>query len=531
MMVKKIIRNGGKAAEEDAIFQVRAWRILAVDDEPDVLTLTLISLSDFHFDGRPLEVVQAGSAEQARQILAEGGEFAVALIDVVMETPDAGLQLVKYIRDTLHNPAMRLIIRTGQPGLAPERKVIDDYDIDDYKEKTELTSWRLYTTVRTSLKSYRDLMSIEYNRLGLARILDAAPELYCYRSLEQFFHGVLHQMSALLPSNHNSFLVGARKDISAMFASSSAEGTQWVLEAMQIRCGLGRYAEDSPARESVLRRCIETLRTQSDARSLVVDNRGNVVAPLSATGHLFGMAYLELNRPLSEADQQFLQIFALQCGSALENLQLFAQVEEARDSLKAVHHHAVYMLAVASEYKDQETGNHIQRIAHYVQAIAESLGWSTRECEAIAEASVLHDLGKISIPDAILQKPGRLTEEEFAVVRTHCALGARILGEAPGFQLASEIALHHHEQWDGSGYPSGLKGEAIPLPARIVAVADVFDALVSERPYKKAWSVETALAEIEKQAWRQFDPMVVRAFLEVHQSGRLQTIRTEMEDY
>ncbi|MBF0461156.1 MAG: DUF3369 domain-containing protein [Magnetococcales bacterium] len=524
-MIKRIVRDGSKSAPRSTQAGINPWRVLVVDDEPDVLTLTRISLSDFHFDGRPLEIVQAQSGEQARQILATEGDFATALIDVVMETPDAGLQLVKYIRETLRNLVIRLIIRTGQPGSAPERTVIDDYDIDDYKEKTELTAWKLYTTIRTSLKSYRDLMSIEYNRLGLTRILDAAPELYRYRSLEQFFYGVLQQMSALLPSNHNSLLMGAREDVSAIFASPSAESTQWVLDAMQIRCGLGRYADDSSARAIALQQCMETLHRQADTRALVVDDQGNVVAPFMANGHLFGIAYLEMNRPLSADDRQFLQIFALQCGAALENFQLFTQVEESKALLEAAHHHAVYMLAIASEYKDQETGNHIQRIAHYTRAIAEQLGWPARECEAIAEASVLHDLGKISIPDAILQKPERLTAEEFAVVQTHCALGARILGEEVGFQLARQIALYHHEQWNGSGYPFGLQGEAIPLSARMVAVADVFDALVSDRPYKTAWSVERALAELAKQAGVQFDPMVVQAFLAVQASGRLQTIR------
>ncbi|MEO5355530.1 MAG: HD domain-containing protein, partial [Magnetococcus sp. XQGC-1] len=263
--------------------------------------------------------------------------------------------------------------------------------------------------------------------------------------------------------------------------------------------------DNSPEREHALRQCMETLLAQT-SYSVTADDQGNVIAPLVAGGRLFGVAYLELNRPLSASDQQFLDLFALQCGAALENFQLFRQVEDAKDLVEAARHHAIYMLAVASEYKDQETGNHIQRISHYTRAIAEMLGWPVAECEAVAEASVLHDMGKMGIPDAVLQKPGRLTEEEFAIIRTHCSLGARILGEAPGFQLAHQIALYHHEKWNGTGYPAGLQGEAIPISARIVAVADVFDALVSERPYKKPWSVEAALAEIEASAGKHFDP-------------------------
>ncbi|MEO5350632.1 MAG: DUF3369 domain-containing protein [Magnetococcus sp. YQC-3] len=524
-MIKKIVRDGSRAAKTGTSTTLNPWRILVVDDEPDMLSLTRISLDGFNFDGRPLEIVTAGSGSQARQLLAEGNRFAVAFIDVVMETPDAGLQLVNYIRKDLQDHAIRLIIRTGQPGLAPEKKVIDEYDIDDYKEKTELTAWKLYTTLRTTLKSYRDLMAIEYNRLGLSRILDGAPELYRHRSLEQFFQGVLYQMSGLLPSNHHSFLIETGRDLSALFACPVEKGEQPSLAAVQVRCGLGRYADNSPEREHALRQCMETLLAQT-SYSVTADDQGNVIAPLVAGGRLFGVAYLELNRPLSASDQQFLDLFALQCGAALENFQLFRQVEDAKDLVEAARHHAIYMLAVASEYKDQETGNHIQRISHYTRAIAEMLGWPVAECEAVAEASVLHDMGKMGIPDAVLQKPGRLTEEEFAIIRTHCSLGARILGEAPGFQLAHQIALYHHEKWNGTGYPAGLQGEAIPISARIVAVADVFDALVSERPYKKPWSVEAALAEIEASAGKHFDPEIVRAFLSIHASGRLEEIRS-----
>ncbi|MBF0614169.1 MAG: DUF3369 domain-containing protein [Magnetococcales bacterium] len=526
-MVKKIIRKGGGQAS-DAVPKSIPWRVLVVDDDPDILNLTRISLSDFHFDGRPVELCMATSGTEAQKILHEQQSFAVAFIDVVMETPDAGLQLVKFIRDTLKDKAIRLVIRTGQPGMAPERIVIDTYDIDDYKEKTELTAWKLYTTLRSSIKSYRDLMAVEYNRMGLARILEAAPEFYRYRSLEQFLDGVLHQMSTILPSNYSGFLVGTHENVSAIIASPMETNTCRVLENMQVRCGLGRFATDVAAQNKVLQRCIQILHDQAENYALTIDEFGNVITPVGSQGQLFGVVYLELNRSLTAEDRQFLEIFAMQCGAALENLQLFGQLENSRNQLQLAHRHAIYMLAVASEYKDKETGNHIQRIAHYTRAIAEHLSLPVEECAEIAIASVLHDLGKISIPDAILHKPGRLSAEEFAIIRTHCMLGSKILGDTHGFRLAHDIALQHHEKWDGSGYPAGLRGVEIALPARIVAVADVFDALVSERPYKQAWSVEAAVVEIENQAHRHFDPEVVRAFLAVHASGQLDRIRAEI---
>jgi putative nucleotidyltransferase with HDIG domain len=170
-------------------------------------------------------------------------------------------------------------------------------------------------------------------------------------------------------------------------------------------------------------------------------------------------------------------------------------------------------LAVAAEYRDDDTGEHTKRVGRNAAAIAYTLGWAEADVQLLFTAARLHDVGKIGISDLILHKPGKLEPPEMAKMRSHTTIGARILsaGNSPLLELAEEIALSHHERWDGRGYPIGLKGEAIPLSARIVAVADVLDALTSERPYKRAWGLEAALSEISKQAGQQFDPSVVEA--------------------
>lgn len=174
----------------------------------------------------------------------------------------------------------------------------------------------------------------------------------------------------------------------------------------------------------------------------------------------------------------------------------------------------VHRLGRAAEYRDNETGLHIIRMSQYSAVLAKSLGWSKDRCELMLHASPMHDVGKIGIPDAILLKPGKLDPEELEVMKTHGRIGADILadGDSELLQLAREIALTHHEKWDGSGYPQGLAGSAIPQSGRIVAVADVFDALTSSRPYKKAWPVEDAVAYIRDNAGKHFDPEVVAQF-------------------
>ncbi len=174
----------------------------------------------------------------------------------------------------------------------------------------------------------------------------------------------------------------------------------------------------------------------------------------------------------------------------------------------------VQRLGKAAEFRDEETGNHILRMSHTCALLARELGWADEACDLILNASPMHDIGKIGIPDSILHKPGRLTPEEMAVMKTHAAIGARLLDgdDSELLRMAREIALTHHEKWDGTGYPQGLKGEDIPMSGRIAAVADVFDALTSARPYKPAWSVEDAVALIKDNSARHFDPVVVDVF-------------------
>lgn len=192
------------------------------------------------------------------------------------------------------------------------------------------------------------------------------------------------------------------------------------------------------------------------------------------------------------------------------------KVRERTAELEATQAEILERLALAAEYRDDDTGEHTRRVGDTAARIAAALGWKEGAIELIRRAAPLHDVGKIAISDSILLKPGRLTPEEFARMKLHTELGARMLsgGQFPLMQLAQEIALTHHERWDGTGY-IGLCGESIPMAGRIVTVSDVFDALISERVYKNAWSRERAIEEIQRQSGRQFDPRVVEAFLQV----------------
>jgi cyclic di-GMP phosphodiesterase len=196
-----------------------------------------------------------------------------------------------------------------------------------------------------------------------------------------------------------------------------------------------------------------------------------------------------------------------------ENLE--SRVQKRTFQLEEAVREGIVMLAMAAEAKDDDTGEHIRRIQELTCEMCIELGISLKESEQIGFFSIMHDVGKIHIPDRILRKPGPLTDKEWDLMRTHCIAGEKILGNKPFYKTAREIARSHHERWDGNGYPDGLKGESIPLAARVVTVADVFDALTHERPYKPAWTVEAALEEMKTMSEKVFDPKILNIFIRI----------------
>lgn len=191
------------------------------------------------------------------------------------------------------------------------------------------------------------------------------------------------------------------------------------------------------------------------------------------------------------------------------------RIAQHAEELEEAHFETLERLAWAGEFRDDDTGQHTYRVGFTTALLAEKQGYPPDRVKWIQQAARLHDVGKIGVSDLILLKPGKLTEEEFELMKTHTLIGSQVLegGKTELIQIAQRIALNHHERWDGTGYPNGISGETIPIEARMAAVADVFDALTHDRPYKKAWPVAEAVAEIDKQSGKQFDPKVVDAFL------------------
>jgi response regulator RpfG family c-di-GMP phosphodiesterase len=507
---------GEPAATPDGpAYDPPGWKVLVVDDEPEVHSMTSMVLSDIRYRGRRVDMISAHSAKEARAILAGTPDIACILLDVVMETDDAGLHLVRHIRHDLQNTEVRIILRTGQPGQAPERDVIVEYDINDYKAKTELTAQKLFTTVIATLRSYEDIMALEMNRAGLQKIIDASASLFQVRSMQTFSSGVLTQLSALLAVEMSGILCAQRGSLEDRRRGGGEDG-------IFILAGSGEFGDCSGNTDcgTIDCRIMEII-------NHVLSIRTNVYAADSAAlyirtpNHREVVAYLHTGRRLNALDEKLVEVFCTKVSVGFDNIWLYEQLRRA-------HQATVVALADLAEYKDSDTGDHVIRVedmtdrtarvlqerGHYQEVIDDLF------LEQIGVASILHDVGKVSTPDSILQKPGPLDADELRIMQEHAGNGGAILERASNLaagstylSLGAEIAACHHERWDGGGYPARLKGEEIPLSARIVAVVDVFDALVSRRPYKEPWPVGEALAYIRDAAGSQFDPKVVEAFL------------------
>jgi len=209
----------------------------------------------------------------------------------------------------------------------------------------------------------------------------------------------------------------------------------------------------------------------------------------------------------------FLETLAGQAAIAIENLRLFNDLQNTNQQLLQAYDATIEGWAKALEFRDMETEGHSRRVVEMTLQLARRLGIEDQQLAAVRRGALLHDIGKMAIPDAILQKPGPLNEEEWKMMRQHPLFALQMLENIPFLRSALDIPYCHHEKWDGSGYPRGLRGEEIPLAARIFAVVDVWDALTSDRPYRRAWSNEQALKYLKDQKGKHFDPRVVDAFL------------------
>jgi len=485
-----------EAAEE---ILTEFWHVLVIDDESEIHSVTRLALRNTIILGKSIKIHSAYSAAEAKKMLLENDIYAMAFVDVVMETDRAGLDLISWIRTEHNNTHIRLVLRTGQPGQAPEKDVIANYDINDYKAKTELTATKLYTLSYSCLRAYRDITSLYENKKGLESIISSSNKIFTHQSISDFTHTVLQQLCTLFNIDADDLFSKVN-----FIAASQAQNSSKIIAAT------GRFSE-------YLNHSLDDVIHQLGDK--------NTVEQCSQVGQHFGdnffvgvyesrlagrnLFFIEGTKELEGLERQLIEVFGTNIGVAFDNQAMFAEVELTQREM-------VYRMSEAVESRSKDTSNHVKRVALTCQCLGKALGLPDKDVATLYKASPLHDIGKIAIADHILNKPGKLTDDEWAIMQNHAQIGRDILAssELEVLSAGAVIAGEHHENWDGSGYPNRIKGENIHIYGRIASIADVFDALINKRCYKSAWSIGDTLDFFKEMSAVKFDPALVALLFE-----------------
>jgi len=472
------------------------WKVLIVDDEEAVHKITRITLKGYFFLGRGIKLFSAYSGHDVKTILAKEKEIALILLDVVMEEEDTGLKLVEYIRNVLENHAIRIVLRTGQPGKAPEQAVISQYDINDYKTKPEFTAQKLYTCVTACLRAYQSLKTIERNSEGLESIINSSSIVFENPSFSRFGNRILDQLHVILkitnePGTDTAYFIGMPQG------------------QILLMAGTGSHANmEGNSLEEVLPGSILKAYERMALSGGEVFESDKYLGIFKTKEGFVSLLYLKSSAPLGSVEKYLLRIYASNISIGFDNIRLAREIINTQKEV-------ILTLGEVVETRSHETANHVTRVAEVCYLLAKKTGMDEKTAELLRLASPMHDVGKIGVPEAILHKPGKLTSHEFEIIKEHARTGYKILRKSNRsiLKTAALIALQHHERWDGKGYPQGLKGESIHIFGRIAAIADVFDALSHKRCYKEAWALEKIIDTFKRDAGFHFDPELMDIFL------------------
>jgi response regulator RpfG family c-di-GMP phosphodiesterase len=492
--------------ENDDVLVTGNWKLLIVDDEPEVHAVTKLALGDFVFQDQGLEFLSAYDGEQAKKIMRETPDIAVVLLDVVMETDDAGLKVADYIRNQLANNFVRIILRTGQPGQAPERDVIINYDINDYKSKTELTAQKLFTVVIAALRSYRDINSIDENRQGLEKIISASADLFSILSLENFIEGVMQQLCSLLGGIEGSAYLASSESSLNVKPDVDQDNT---LNNLYVFAGKGVYEDNGGdgllqlVSGSLLETCQLAYKNQTieyNADALAAYCKGS-----NKHGSLLVLAGLP--RELKDADKRLVEMFTQNVQCAFENVMLTRDIENTQREVidrvgKAMAHHF-------------GKGKHIQRMVKICDVLGRNIGLTQTELNTLCLVVPLHDMAKVKTLDGLPLSASSIDRSQLTSLYQQPETKPTILNETnqPLINTAALIARDHYEFWNGGGYPRGKSGEDIHIFCRITALADAYDVLRNPSDTKPEWSRERVVNFVEQQKGLHFDPSLVEVLL------------------
>lgn len=478
------------------------WKILIIDDDNFIHKVIEESLKDYVFEGRPLEILQAYTSQEALRILSQNKDIALILLDVYIGSEAIGLKLAKYIREIVGNSLVRIILMTSSIDNTLRKEAVVNYDINGYEYKKDLMSKKLHTVVTSSLRYYRDILHMYNNKKAMEEIATTSSQLFGKESIEDFFETTLYHLNYVINLYEDNYGF----DVSSL-AAVKANGDNH----FRVVSGFGKYqsAIHSPL-EDVLSDGDYGLIKDAGTSNNCIISEDNFVSCYNSSSGVEAVVFLEMdNKGENHVNYDILKVFHRNIAASFEKLCINMEIEETQREI-------LYILGELTEAKSEETGNHVLRVSKYAKILAEKYGHSKRDVMLVTMAAPIHDIGKIAISDSILLKPCSLTPSEWEIVKSHTTIGYNILKNSNRDLLKSAaiIAHQHHERYDGKGYPQGLKGEEIHIFGRIVAVADVFDALGSPRVYKKPWVLNDILTYFKEERGKHFDPKLVDILFE-----------------
>jgi len=482
------------------------FQILIVDDDEEIHTITKMALSDFKLDGRRLQFNSVYSGSEAKAFLRDRDDIAMTLLDVVMETDHAGLEVARWIRQDLKNKLIRIVLRTGQPGQAPEEDVIARYDIDDYKEKTELTYRKLVTLMYSCLRAFRDLNAIERNKRGLEKVINASAEVFSAQSMHGLCQGILEQLVALITHSDDAMYCRAE--------SSKTEGLTAATESgslFEIIGGTGDYerAIGQPVEEDIDWHLVQQLQDSSNHVEFRI-HHNNYYGLYKTKGKRQYLLFIKGVRELSELDQNLLGLFVNNSSIAIDNL-------HSRDIERAQQRELLYSVGEAiDKHSVEHISHHVKRSAEMAGQLAILTGATIDDAEKLKLASSVYDIGKVSVQMELAQRADALTIHDYEEIMQKVIKGHDYLSQTDTeiAHIAAQVAQDIHERWDGTGFPSQKRGQDININARILAITSQYDAIRTDRSYREAQCMESAADYLLQHSGKFFDPELVGLMLD-----------------
>lgn len=432
------------------------FRVLIVDDSKTIHSEIKSAIKNLTIENKGVSIDDAYGYEEFKSTY-EPNKYALVMTDLVMEEEDSGMKVINYIRHVANDSKTRIILMTANPEKVPQELLIRDCDINSYIEKKSMNEFSLKLTVISLLKAYKDIIAFEKAINSIEHVVNSSRNMNIEEMLIETFFQI---RSFLTLKISNIDIEGAiYLDNHKIFPPKVAHQKQRALSV--------RYTFE----EEILGKHVKII--------------------------------LDSSKRLSDVDKDYVRALLLN----LKQSYFYTELADVETEL-------VFRLANLIETRSEETGQHVRRVSEVSYILGIDFGFSEKEASLLKSASGLHDVGKVGIPDHILNKPGRLNDQEFAIMKEHSLIGFELLKNSRWklFELGALIALQHHERWDGTGYPYGLKGQEIAPEARIVQVADVFEALTHDRCYRPAWPIDKAVEYMHDMSGKQFDPNIIEIF-------------------